>query len=163
MGDQKRITVSISDMKTSADPASFIITHSLGSCIGLIAHDPRLRAGAMLHFQLPDSANHFRRALENPYMFADTGIPLFLDSLYKLGASKGRLRVSMFGGANMLDDEELFKIGTKNARATKKLLWQQAISLVHEDVGGNSSRTVSLDIGTGEISLRRDGKLYTLQ
>ena len=150
-------------MKTSTDPASFVITHSLGSCIGLVAYDPRMHAGGLLHFQLPDSANHSRRALENPFMFADTGIPRFLDSLYSLGASKGRLRVSMFGGANMLDDEELFKIGTKNARATKKLLWQQAISLVHEDVGGNSSRTVSLDIGTGEISLRRDGKLYTLQ
>ena len=163
MGDQNRITVGISDMKASADPASFLITHSLGSCIGLIAFDARVHAGALLHFQLPDSANHARRALENPFMFADTGIPLFLEALYKLGAVKGRLRVSMFGGANMLDDEELFKIGTKNARATKKILWQHAISLVHEDVGGHSSRTVSLDLDTGTIGLRRDGKVYNLQ
>lgn len=150
-------------MKASKDPASFIITHSLGSCIGLVGYDPKMHAGGLLHFQLPDSANHARRARENPFMFADTGIPLFLETLYSLGASKSRLQVSMFGGANMLDDEELFKIGTKNARATKKLLWQQSISVVHEDVGGNSSRTVSLDIATGNISLRRDGKLYTLQ
>lgn len=68
----------------------------------------------------------------------------------------------MFGGANMLDDEGLFKIGTKNARATKKILWQHAISVAYEDVGGNCSRTVSLQIDTGTIGLRRDGKEYTL-
>lgn len=163
MGELKRITVSISDMKASADPDAFLITHSLGSCIGLIAWDPRATAGALLHFQLPDSTSHGKRGQENPYMFADTGIPLFLEHLYALGAQRSRIVVSMFGGANMLDDEELFKIGTKNARATKKILWQHSISVSHEDVGGKSSRTVSLEIGSGLIALRRDGKMYTLK
>jgi chemotaxis protein CheD len=163
MGELKRITVNISDMKASADRDAFLITHSLGSCIGLVAWDPDRIVGALLHFQLPDSTNHGRRAQENPFMFADTGIPLFLDKLFALGANRNRLVVGMFGGANMLDDEELFKIGTKNARAAKKILWQHAISVVHEDVGGHSSRTVSLEIATGVIGLRRDGKVYNLQ
>ena len=163
MGEQKRIIVSISDMKASGDPEALLVTHSLGSCIGLVGHDPIVGAGAMLHFQLPDSTNHVKRAAENPYMFADTGIPLFLRHLYALGGNRNRIAVSMFGGANMLDDEELFKIGTKNARATKKILWQHSISVSHEDVGGKSSRTVSLEIGSGLIALRRDGKMYTLK
>lgn len=162
MGDLRRITVNISDMQASADRNSFLITHSLGSCIGLVAYDARAGAGALLHFQLPDSTTHGRRGQENPLMFADTGIPIFLDKLYALGAHKTRLVVGMFGGANMLDDEELFKIGTKNARATKKVLWQHAISVMHEDVGGHSSRTVTLEIATGTIGLRRDGKTYNL-
>ena len=132
MGELKRITVNISDMKASADRDAFLITHSLGSCIGLIGYDPHAAAGALLHFQLPDSSNHGRRAQENPYMFADTGIPLFLESLYRMGANRGRIVIGMFGGANMLDDEELFKIGTKNARAAKKILWQHSIALSHE-------------------------------
>jgi chemotaxis protein CheD len=163
MGELKRITVSISDMKASADPASMLITHSLGSCIGLVGYDPQAGVGALLHFQLPDSANHGKRAQENPFMFADTGIPLFLQVLARMGAHKGRIVVGMFGGANMLDDNELFKIGTKNARATKKILWQHSISILHEDVGGASSRTISLELATGLIGLRRDGKLYNLQ
>jgi len=162
MGEQKRINVLISDMKASADPDVVLVTHSLGSCIGLIAYDPARNAGALLHFQLPDSANHGQRARENPFMFADTGIPLFLERLYALGASKNRIVVSMFGGANMLDDEDTFKIGTKNARATKKILWQHALSVAHEDVGGRSSRTISLEVGKGLIALRRDGQVYTL-
>lgn len=162
MGEQRRITVSISDMKTSADRESFLITHSLGSCIGLVAYDPKVAAGALLHYQLPDSTSHGKRGQENPFMFADTGIPLFLEQLYALGASRSRIIVGMFGGANMLDDEELFKIGTKNARAAKKILWQHSLSITFEDVGGHSSRTVSLDIATGVIGLRRDGKTYNL-
>ncbi len=162
MGERTRISIGISEMKASDDPGSYLITHSLGSCIGLVAYDPRAQVGALLHLQLPDSANHARRAQENPFMFADTGIPLFLERLYALGAQRARLVVSMFGGANMLDDSELFKIGIKNARATKKILWQHSISIKHEDVGGHSSRTVSLDIATGTISLRRDGKVYNL-
>ena len=163
MGELKRITVSISDMKASADRDAFLITHSLGSCIGLVAYDRERAVGAMLHFQLPDSANHGQRALENPFMFADTGIPRFLQSLASLGGNKNRMIFGMFGGANMLDDEELFKIGTKNARATKRILWQHSISVTHEDIGGHSSRTVSLEIGTGIIGLRRDGRVYNLQ
>ena len=160
LDEVNRILVSISDMKASKDPKSLLITHSLGSCIGLVGYDPMAKAGALLHFQLPNSANHTRRANENPFMFADTGIPLFLQSLYSLGASKAHLVFAMFGGANMLDDNELFKIGIKNARATKKILWQQCFSLHHEDVGGSSSRTVSLTIATGQISLKKDGKVY---
>jgi chemotaxis protein CheD len=163
MGEQKRITVNISDMKASADKEAFLITHSLGSCIGLVAYDPAKAVGALLHFQLPDSSNHGRRAQENPFMFADTGIPLFLDKLMSLGANRDRMVLGMFGGANMLDDEELFKIGTKNARAAKKILWQHAVALTHEDVGGHCSRTVSLELATGMIALRRDGKTYTLR
>ena len=162
MGELKRITITISDMKASADRGALLITHSLGSCIGLVAWDPHVAVGAMLHFQLPDSTNHGKRAQENPFMFADTGIPLFLKGLYALGANRGRIVVGMFGGANMLDDEELFKIGTKNARATKKILWQHAISITHEDVGGRSSRTLSLEVGSGMIGLRRDGKTFNL-
>ncbi|MCH9046035.1 MAG: chemotaxis protein CheD [SAR324 cluster bacterium] len=162
MAELKRITVTISDMKASADRNSYLITHSLGSCIGLVAYDPKVMVGALLHFQLPDSGNHGRRAQENPFMFADTGIPLFLRKLYSLGAHKDRMVFGMFGGANMLDDEELFKIGIKNTRATKKILWQQSISVRHEDVGGHASRTVSLEIGTGGVGLRKDGKLYTI-
>jgi chemotaxis protein CheD len=163
MGELKRITVNISDMKASADKEAFLITHSLGSCIGLVAYDPDKAVGALLHFQLPDSTNHGRRAEENPFMFADTGIPLFLDKLMAMGANRNRIVMGMFGGANMLDDEELFKIGTKNARAAKKILWQHSIPVNHEDVGGHCSRTVSLEIATGIIGLRRDGKVFNLR
>lgn len=162
MGELKRVTVSISDMKVSKDPASFLITHSLGSCIGLVVYDPKVKVGGLLHFQLPDSTNHAARAQQNPFMFADTGIPLLMQYVFAKGGDKNRLVLGMFGGASMLDDDQLFKIGIKNARATKKILWQHALTVKHEDIGGGSSRTVSLEIETGRIGLRKDGQLNHL-
>ena len=160
MGILKRVTVNISDMKISNDPEALLITHSLGSCIGVICYDPKIKLGGLLHFQLPDSSNHGPRAQENPFMFADTGIPLMLEHLYAKGGSRNRMTFSIFGGASMLDDEQLFKIGVKNQRAAKKILWQHAITVNLEDIGGNSSRTVGIEIETGKISLRKDGAQF---
>lgn len=158
-GSKKRVTVGVSDMNVSDDPDSFIITYSLGPCIGLIAYDPAVRVAGMLHFQLPTSRGHEPRARENPHMFADTGIPLLLAKVAAMGASRNRLRVSIFGGANMLQDENIFKIGIQNARAAKKILWQQCVKIRNEDLGGKASRTVSIDTETGEIRLRSDGQI----
>ncbi len=158
-GGKKRVTVGVSDMKVSSDPDSFLITYSLGPCIGMIAYDPAVRVAGLLHFQLPVSRGHESRARENPYMFADTGIPLLFEKVASLGASKNRIRVSIFGGASMMQDENIFKIGIQNARAAKKSLWQQCIKIRNEDVGGKSSRTVSIDNENGEIRLRSDGKI----
>lgn len=146
-------------MNASSDPNTFLITFSLGPCIGLIAYDPVVQVAGLLHFQLPTSRGHEFRAQENPYMFADTGIPRLLQQVEALGAAKNRLRISVFGGASMLQDENIFKIGIQNARAAKKILWQQCVKIRNEDLGGKNSRTVSIDIENGEIRLRSEGKI----
>ncbi len=158
-GGKKRVTVGVSDMNVSNDPNSFLITYSLGPCIGLLTYDPAVGVAGLLHFQLPNSRGHEPRARENPYMFADTGIPLLLEKVASLGASKNRIRVSIFGGASMLRDEHIFKYGIQNTRAVKKILWQYSIKIRNEEVGGKSSRTVSIDTENGGIRLRSDGKI----
>ena len=157
-GGLKRLTVWVSDLKTSRDREVLLITHSLGPCIGVVCYDPALPAGGMLHFQLPSSKNYERRAQENPCMFADTAIPLLLRKMEGLGAVRDRMIVSVFGGASMMKDDTIFKIGIQNARAARKFLWQQCVSVTHEDVGGNSSRTVSIAIATGRLKVRKDGR-----
>ncbi len=156
-GEKRRITVGVSDLAVSRDADVFLITYSLGPCIGLVVHDPAVRAGAILHYQLPASRGHDARAKANPFMFADTGIPILLERIYGLGARRERMRVSVFGGASMMQDENIFKIGIQNARAARKVLWQQCVPISNEEVGGKSSRTVSLDIASGEIRLRSEG------
>jgi len=157
MTDKTAITVGVADMKVSNDPNSSIITYALGSCIGLVAYDPQRKVGGLLHLQLPESENFVAQAKENPAKFADTGITLLMDTLTAHGAAKNRLVVGMFGGANMLQDEHVFQIGIRNIRAAKKMLWQAALFIKHEDVGGTSNRTVSLDLETGRIRVKKDG------
>ncbi|MBI3993012.1 MAG: chemotaxis protein CheD [Candidatus Lambdaproteobacteria bacterium] len=153
-----RIAVGVSDMKVSADPHSYLVTYSLGSCIGVVMHDPASRVAGLLHFQLPDSKGHEQRAANNPHMFADTGIPLLFSQMQAQGARRERLVLGMFGGASMLDDQKLFKIGIKNTRAAKKILWQNCVSVKHEDVGGSVSRTISVEVATGRVTLKSQGQ-----
>ncbi len=66
-----QIFVRVSDAQVSRDPSEVVVTYSLGSCIGVCLYDNATQVGGMLHFQLPDSANHGVRAKQNPGMYAD--------------------------------------------------------------------------------------------
>jgi chemotaxis protein CheD len=109
---------------------------------------------------LPDSAiDRARRGGDNPFMFADTGIPrLMLSCICARGASKQRLVVHAFGGAQMMDDGKLFQIGKRNCLAMRKILWKVGILLSGEVVGGERSRSVKLEIATGRVVLQEAGE-----
>lgn len=154
-----RHTVGIADMKISTDPGDLLITHALGSCLGLTVYDPAARVGGMLHVMLPLSTIDPKKAEDNPYMFVDTGVPrLFLES-YKAGAQKNRLIVKVAGGATLRanSEEDYFEIGKRNFIMLKKLLWKNDVIINAQDVGGGSSRTMSLAIDTGDVTLRING------
>jgi chemotaxis protein CheD len=154
----KVYTIGISEMMISAEPGAQLITYALGSCIAVLAYDPVVRIGGLLHFQMPESKGFEQQSKENPYKFGDAGIPAMIDKLYKAGADRNRLVVGIFGGASMLSNDSVFQIGVRNARTSKKMLWQCALFLKHEDIGGTSNRTVSLDIDTGLIRIKKDGQ-----
>jgi len=145
------ITVGIADCKLSAEPNSALVTYALGSCIGLAIHDPIARVGGLLHFMLPDSSIHPDKAAENPFMFADTGIPILFKRSYEMGAQKRRLTVRALGGAQLLGDEGIFNIGKRNIQALRRILWKAGVMLQCEATGGSDSRTVRLEVDTGRI------------
>ena len=94
-----RHIVGVSDMKLSQVIGDQIITHALGSCIGIAIHDPHAHVGGILHYMLPQSKLDQEKAAANPFMFGDTGIPSLFVSAYKMGARKENMRVIMAGGA----------------------------------------------------------------
>ena len=98
--------VGVSDMKISNSPDDMIVTHALGSCIGIAIHDPVANVGGLLHYMLPLSKVDEDKAQENPFMFGDTGIPALFKKAYDLGATKGNLRVVMAGGAQVLENKD---------------------------------------------------------
>lgn len=148
--------VSVADCVVTDDPASCLITYALGSCIGLAIHDPVARVGGLLHFMLPDSTIDPAKAKQNPFMFADTGVPLLFHGAYARGADKKRLIVTAAGGAQVLSSE-LFQIGKRNQLALKKILWRAGVLLHAEDLGGDVSRTVRMENGTGRVFMKLAG------
>jgi len=148
------IIVDIADLAVSNDPRATLVTHSLGSCIGVAIHDPEVHVGGMIHYMLPDSTLSPEKAKANPAMFANTGVPALFRAAYELGAVKKRMVVKVAGGAQLLDDNGTFNIGKRNYVMLRKLFWKNGILIDAEDVGGSISRTVRLSVGTGKVSLR---------
>ena len=154
---QMRYVVAVGDMKIGRD-ADLIVTHALGSCLGLIVYDPVGKVGGLLHAMLPLSKINPAKAEANPYMFVDTGVPALFMALYEIGGQKSRMVIKAAGCGNPLGKNEMFKIGERNYAVLKKLLWKNNILLETEDVGGTVSRTVHLDIATGQTVISSNGQ-----
>ena len=152
-----KVIVLVSDAKVSNNPSDVIVTYSLGSCIGVCLYDPATKIGGMLHYQLPDSKMDTDRAKEKPLMYADTGIKILVEKLISMGANKKRMQVKIAGGAAMAAGPTGFDIGKRNHLAIRKILWKYGMFIDAEDVGGNSPRTMYMNIDDGAVSIRSDG------
>jgi chemotaxis protein CheD len=156
--------VGVGDLRLSADPADSLVTYALGSCLGITIHDPVAKVGGMLHVMLPLSTIDTSKAERNPAMFVDTGVPRLFQESYRLGAKKERLVVKVAGGSSSHENEEddRFQIGRNNMLMLRKLLWKNGVLIRAQDVGGRTSRTMSLDVGSGEVTLKVDGRVAPL-
>lgn len=150
-----RIVVGVADCRVSADPSETLVTYALGSCIAVAIYDPKPPVGGLLHFMLPDSRLALERAAQNPYIFADTGIPRLFRDAYAAGAAKGRLLVSIAGGARSIDiGADFSDVGRKNIIAVKGILWTAGVLVHAEQTGGREPRELRLPVGTGKIWIK---------
>jgi len=149
-----RVIVGIADMAMTTDPASTLVTYALGSCIGVTVFDPVAQVGGMLHLMLPQSTLSPEKAIKSPYMFADAGVPLLFQKAYELGARKERMVVCAAGGAEILADEGHFKIGSRNRTMLRKLFWKNNVLIAAEDTGGTHSRTMTLRLADGQVTVK---------
>ena len=123
------IKVGMADYKVGAAPAT-LISYGLGSCIGLSLYDPKEKVGGLLHYMLPDSKQ--ARPSDTPAKFIDTGFPLMLADVLKLGGVKSRLVAKIAGGAQMFafsNSTSVMRVGERNAHAAKELLATQEVPI----------------------------------
>ncbi len=154
---RKTLVVGVADMAVSNDPGAELVTYSLGSCLGITIYDPLKKIGGLLHLMLPDSNIDPVKASTMPHMFVDSGVPRLFHAAYNLGADRSRLVVKVAGGAQLLDGQGIFNIGSRNCEAFKKLIAQQGLRIHSEDTGGMASRTVRLDLNNGDMTVKSPG------
>jgi chemotaxis protein CheD len=151
------LIVGIGDCKVSNDSSDVLVTHALGSCIAVLLYDASAKVAGLLHYMLPESNLDKEKARGMPYTFADTGIPLLLENVFRLGAAKSRLVAIAAGGAQMMDPNGTFNIGHRNLLALRKVFWKFGVIVHREEVGGISPRTVSINVASGRVQLRTPG------
>ena len=158
-----KVIVGVAEMKVSKDPNDTIVTHGLGSCLGVTVYDPVSKVGGLLHVMMPQSDVNPQKAEDNPFMFVETAVPTFFRLLQAAGAVKSRWILKVAGGALVNNNgNDHFEIGKRNYVALRKTLWKNDALIDAEDVGGNIARTIHLRIDDGQILLTNNHKQWTL-
>jgi chemotaxis protein CheD len=152
--------VGVADLKVSNVAGERLITYALGSCLGIVVHDAVAGVAGMLHVMLPTGTIDPAKMQEKPAMFVDSGVPLLFKECYKLGAKKERMQVKVAGGAHAgaREEDDRFQIGKRNMIALRKLLWKNGVMVhAHETGGVQTSRTMWVDVASGEVTLKING------
>ena len=152
------ITLDASDLCVTGDPAAQLITSRLGSCVAVMIHDPVRQAGGMVRFMLPDSGINPQRAVQRPAMFADTAIPLLLESMLALGCQESDLVLKAVGGGGLQADSGIFDIGPRNCQALEQVCADHGLNICAQDMGGTASRTACLEVGSGKVTMESQGE-----
>ncbi|KRM88626.1 chemotaxis protein CheD [Liquorilactobacillus vini] len=149
------VKIGIADYQISQAPNQ-LITVGLGSCIGTIIYDEHTKIGGLSHIMLPDSKPFAKRPDLNPAKFADLALPLMVAELKKK-IPYPHFKAKMVGGANMFNfktSSASQNIGMRNSAAVKAALQKLKIPLVASHVGGNSGRTMVVDLNTFQVTVK---------
>lgn len=143
--------IGIGEMAISNKNEDTIKTFALASCVAVVAYSSFRKVGAMIHIALPKPANYIDATGRYCY-YASTGMPKLIDQMCKhYGCLKGELTICLYGGANSIRNNDIFNVGKKNLEAVRKILQEMNLKFDDTDTGKNVSRTIELDIFTGQV------------
>ena len=148
------INVGVAQVKNAQAPA--VLRTILGSCVGICVYERMKRIGGLAHILLPSD----QFGGKAPEKYADTAIPLLVDTLIKQGAQKEFMSAKIVGGASMFkfsQNVSLGQIGNKNIMTTKTVLEKLGIPVVEEDTGGNVGRVIDFFLEDGRLKVKAGG------
>jgi chemotaxis protein CheD len=123
----------------------------LGSCIGTVIYDEFKKISGMSHIMLPN----IDKKQDKIGKYADSAIPAMIEEIINKGAVKNNLKAKIAGGASILTFKNgQLQIGQRNIEAVKKVLIQQQVRLIAEDVGGYRGRTITFIPDSAELVIR---------
>ncbi len=152
------INVGVAQFKVGENPS--MLRTILGSCVGICIYDRNKKIGGLAHILLPKNQGEGKEE-----KYADSAIPLLVKELLRRGCTKEFMSAKIAGGASMFKFQSsvsLGQIGNNNVEMTKKVLEEQGIPIVAEDVGGNSGRVIDFFLEDGRLKVKASGeeKMY---
>lgn len=145
------IPVGLGEIAISKNPGDCIKTYALASCVGITAYSKNNHIAGMIHIVLPERPESSETNVPPGY-YAATGVPIFIKKLLSAGCFKNDLTICIYGGAES-HCEDHFNIGRRNLLSVQKVLTELGLNFTLVDVGGNISRTLIMDVSTGNVSI----------
>jgi len=148
-------------------PGEYYVTRSdeavstvLGSCISACVRDPVRNIGGMNHFMLPEDAsppggnnNWLDPAVGLATRYGSYAMESLVNDLLKLGATRDRLEMKVFGGGRVLAG--MTDVGARNIAFMRSFIELEGYRIAAEDLGGTQPRKVVYFPATGKVKLRR--------
>jgi len=129
----------------------------LGSCVAITMWHPQLRIGGMCHYVLP----HRERGYGEPDgRYADEAMHMFLLAIDRYATHPVEYRVGMFGGGDQFSGTPAgaTSVPRRNIAAGLDLLARHGLEAFEPHLGGRGPRRITLEVATGEITMRRPDK-----
>lgn len=126
-----------------------ILYSYLGTCVGVALCDKKAQVQGLIHLLLPEPTSTGYTVKKEIY--ATTGMPLFLNALYSMGAKKENLVATIAGGALVgpITREDLYlDIGGKTTEVVDTILRKNGIKINESETGGYFSCKLILDLKT---------------
>src|SRR5215467_13784309 len=130
----------------------------LGSCISACVRDPMKNVGGMNHFMLPEDAstgpnNWLDPAIGLATRYGSYAMESLINDLLKLGATRERLEIKLFGGGRIL--QGMTDVGERNISFIKSYIQLENLRVAAEDMGGTQPRKVIYFPASGRCKLRK--------
>lgn len=142
----------IADYKITEAPNS-LITVGLGSCVGIALFNQKSKTGSLLHIMLPDSSNF--KDTSKWEKFADLAIPKVVEKIARNQSNDIVAKIA--GGAslfNFTSSSKSLQIGKRNIEMVKHTLDDLSIPILGEHLGGDSGRTMIVDLEDFNVTVR---------
>jgi len=127
----------------------------LGSCVSVTVWHPGKRFGGMCHYLLPERSRRPGEPLDGRY--GEEAMEALVARLLRTGTQPGEYIAHLYGGADTMPDGSglKFNVGERNIEQGWKLIDKYGFSLEGIDVGEDIPRTVSIDIASGQVDMKR--------
>jgi len=134
------------------------ISTVLGSCVSACVRDPVRNVGGMNHFMLPEEVSSgaggaFDSAAGLATRYGSYAMESLINDLLKLGATRERLEIKLFGGGRVLSG--MTDVGARNIAFVRNYVHLEGYSIAAEDLGGTQPRKVVYFPATGRAKMRR--------
>jgi chemotaxis protein CheD len=146
--------IGIGEWAVSNHIHDMIKTYALGSCVAVTVYCRKRKAAGMVHIALPAPPDS-EEGEARPGYYATTGVPLLIHLMIAdYGCTLQDLTICLYGGSNCIWNDNQFQIGQRNFKTIQSVLSSMNLKYDQAEVGGNVSRTVTLNVADGNIKVK---------
>lgn len=158
--NKEQISVKLGEIIFTNDPEYYSLL-GIGTCLGIYIFDLKKGMYMMAHTVLPHYSE-IKKEFETkmPARFTDLAISLMVKRFLNNGSKKSDLTAKIVGGSQIFNDKLV--IGKRNIESAIETLKENDISLVAQDVGGSQGRSIYSYNKDGSMTIRQNGKYYTI-